>query len=362
VKQISLISMFGMVLIAQLSFSQRDIAGNWQTMLKMGPLESRIVLKISKGHGDGWAGKAYSLVPEIQSLIMDSVDLQDSNIKLVWDNGQGRYEGKLSADGASLEGVYTWGQFSSPVKLQRANKDTAWKIDESNHNVQFIAVEKNVKLEVLDWGGSGRALILLAGLNADAHVFDKFAPKLAAAGYHVYGISRRGIGESSVPLSGYSADRLGDDVLAVMKALKVNRPVLVGHSIAGEEMSSIGSRHPQKVAGLVYLDAAYIYAYCDSSISDIYSSVHQSVLEDLKKSKTPNPRLLISASYQKYTDIKAPFLVIYATNNSQRIHDAIAKKYPSTRLVILPNSAHDVYRSNEEDVLREINSFIGSLR
>jgi pimeloyl-ACP methyl ester carboxylesterase len=76
----------------------------------------------------------------------------------------------------------------------------------------------------------------------------------------VYGISRRGYGASSSPESGYTADRLGDDVLAVIDALKLNRPVLAGHSIAGEELSSIGSRHPEKVSGLVYLDAGYPYA------------------------------------------------------------------------------------------------------
>jgi pimeloyl-ACP methyl ester carboxylesterase len=68
-----------------------------------------------------------------------------------------------------------------------------------------------------------------------------------------------------VPWNGnYTADRLGDDVLAVIDALKIDRPVLVGHSIAGEELSSIGSRHPGKVAGLVYLEAGYGYAFYDS--------------------------------------------------------------------------------------------------
>jgi pimeloyl-ACP methyl ester carboxylesterase len=98
-------------------------------------------------------------------------------------------------------------------------------------------VDNNVKLEVLDWGGSGRALVLLTGLGNNAHVYDKFAPELTAS-YHVYGITRRGFGSSSSPATGYSADRLGDDVLAVINSLNLNRPVLVGHSIAGEELSS----------------------------------------------------------------------------------------------------------------------------
>jgi len=117
--------------------------------------------------------------------------------------------------------------------------------------VQFIPVDNDVKLEILDWGGTGRPLILLADLGNDAHVFDQFAAKLTPT-YHVSGITRRGFGHSSVPVpnkDNYSADRLGDDVLAVVDALKLDRPVLVGHSIAGQELSSIGTRHAGKVVG-----------------------------------------------------------------------------------------------------------------
>jgi len=120
---------------------------------------------------------------------------------------------------------------------------------------------------VLDWGGTGRVLVLLAGLGNTAHVFDGFAPKLTAA-YHVYGITRRGFGASSSPSSGYSADRLGDDILVVLDTLKIYRPVLVGHSIAGEELSSVGTRHPEKVAGLIYLEAGYAWAYYDPAVGD----------------------------------------------------------------------------------------------
>jgi non-heme chloroperoxidase len=113
--------------------------------------------------------------------------------------------------------------------------------DSTSHSVRFVTVDSGVRLEVLDWGGTGRPLVLLAGLGGSAHVFDKFAPKLTGA-YHVYGVTRRGYGASSLPATGYSADRLGDDVLAVIDALSLNKPVLVGHSIAGEELSSVGSR------------------------------------------------------------------------------------------------------------------------
>jgi hypothetical protein len=111
--------------------------------------------------------------------------------------------------------------------LKLATEESSWRRDRSSHHIQFITVESNLKPEVLDWGGSGRPLVLLAGGNNNAHGFDKFAPKLAGA-YHVYGITRCGSGASSAPpptRANHAADRLGDDVLAVIDALKLDRPV-----------------------------------------------------------------------------------------------------------------------------------------
>ena len=76
-------------------------------------------------------------------------------------------------------------------------------------------------------------------------------------------LTRRGYGASSKPATGYLSDRLADDVLAVIDSLRLTKPVLAGHSLAGQELSSIGSRHRDKVAGLVYLDAGYAYAVYD---------------------------------------------------------------------------------------------------
>lgn len=137
--------------------------------------------------------------------------------------------------------------------------------------VQFVTVEPGVKLEVLDWGGSGRPLVFLAGLGNTAHIFENFAPRFTDH-FHVYGITRRGFGASSKPEptdANYSANRLGLDVVAVIDALKLNRPILAGHSIAGEELSWVGSHDPKRVAGLIYLDAAAGFAYYDPARGDI---------------------------------------------------------------------------------------------
>jgi non-heme chloroperoxidase len=129
----------------------------------------------------------------------------------------------------------------------------AWQ-DPTSHKVQFVTVDEGVRLEVLDWGGSGRNIVLLTGSGHTAHVYDEFAPKLTDC-CHVYGITRRGFGASSRPSSGYDDQRLADDVFHALEEAKIQKPVLIGHSMAGGEMTTLGRQHSDRIAGLVYLDA-----------------------------------------------------------------------------------------------------------
>ncbi len=171
----------------------------------------------------------------------------------------------------------------------------AWK-DPSPHSTSFVSVDKAVQLEVLDWGGSGRALVLLAGGGNTAHIFDDFAPKLTALG-HVYGITRRGFGASGFADVQADTDRLGADVLAVVEALKLDRPVLVGHSFAGSELSAVANAHPEKIAGLVYLDAAYSYAFDDGKGSNVME------MQQMHAPQPPGPGEVDEVSFtalQKY--------------------------------------------------------------
>lgn len=246
-----------------------DIHGDWQGTLKAGPRDFRLVLKIESAINGGWRARLFSIDQGADwgaGAAVSSITLQDSQLKFAIAALRGSYEGTISTDRNSIEGIWTQMR-SLPLELRRATPETAWK-DPSPHTIQFVTVDDNVDLEVLDWGGSGRPLVFLAGLGNTAHAFDKLAPKLTATN-HAYGVTRRGYGASSAPASGYSADRLGDDVLAVLKALNLSGPVLVGHSIAGEELSSVGSRFPDRVAGLIYLDAAYAYAYYNGSRGDL---------------------------------------------------------------------------------------------
>ncbi|NYF78664.1 alpha/beta fold hydrolase [Granulicella arctica] len=291
-----------------------------------------------------------------------------------------------------------------------AQSTAGTQIDPTPHKIRFINVEKGVKLEVIDWGGSGRPLILLPGLGDTAHVFDKLAVKLTPT-HHVYGITTRGFGASDAPspvTANYSADRLGDDVVTVIDALKLEHPVLAGHSLAGEELSSVATRHPEKIAALIYIDAGYPYALYDKAHGDLVldaiemrnklEQLHPGTLpsdrkqldelltmtrqleqvlqqrkDDLSTTSLPHPinnpiSVAMLDGQKKYTQIHLPVLAIFNIPHSpdhlrtmENQVKAFETQVPQAKIIRIPNSNHYVFQANEADVLRDMNAFIGSL-
>lgn len=128
----------------------------------------------------------------------------------------------------------------------------------SSPRARLVTVAENVRLEVIDWGGDGPTLILLAGLGHTAHVFDGFATRLAPR-LRVLGVTRRGVGASSRPMAGFESTTLVHDLVAVPDSLGLTRASFAGHSFAGSEMSILAARFPGRVERLIYLDSAFDY-------------------------------------------------------------------------------------------------------
>jgi len=144
----------------------------------------------------------------------------------------------------------------------------AWT-DPAHHKAGFVEVQRNVRLHYLDYGGTGPSLVMIPGLGNTAHAFDDFAPAFTDK-YHVVAITRRGFGESSHPDDGYDTARLVEDLRTAIAKLNLGTVILVGHSIAGEEMNRFAARYPSEVSKLVYLDAAYNRIAFDSLLTEAF--------------------------------------------------------------------------------------------
>jgi pimeloyl-ACP methyl ester carboxylesterase len=151
--------------------------------------------------------------------------------------------------------------------------DAQWAdwVDPSAKHVRFISVpakaDRPVRLEVLDWGGRGSAVVLLAGLGESGHIYDDLAPRLADR-FRVIALTRRGHGASArADSSSCVLDTLVADIRAVMDSLQLQRASLIGHSIAGAEITRFAARWPDRVDKLIYLDASHDFAGVDSVLA-----------------------------------------------------------------------------------------------
>jgi pimeloyl-ACP methyl ester carboxylesterase len=137
--------------------------------------------------------------------------------------------------------------FFTCVLVQRP----AW----SQPHDQFVKTN-GVTLQYVDWGGPGDVVLFLPGLGDDVHRFDAFASHFTDR-FHLLGFSRRGQGASEKPASGYDTNTLVEDIRGFLDRMHIDRVDLVGHSIAGVEMTLFAGKYPGRVRHLVYLDAAY---------------------------------------------------------------------------------------------------------
>jgi pimeloyl-ACP methyl ester carboxylesterase len=152
----------------------------------------------------------------------------------------------------------------------RLPRDDGWA-DSTRHKAGYVTVQRGVRLHYLDFGGSGRPLLLLPGIGNTAHAYDDFAPALTDR-FHVYALTRRGFGESSHPDSGYDIPRLVEDIRVAMDSLKLTTVDLVGHSFAGQEMTHLAREYPGRVRRLVYLDGAFDNVTVDSMASTVFTT------------------------------------------------------------------------------------------
>lgn len=298
---------------------------------------------------------------------------------------------------------------------------STWR-DPSPHRVRFIDVAPQTKVEVLDWGGKGEPLILLAGLGNTAHVFDDFAPKLRDH-FHVFGMTRRGNGASSRPGTGYDIATLTDDLFAVVNGLGLKRVHLAGHSLGGEEINWFATHHADRLLKVVYLDAAYdrsvpppdgppappasrdevasiaAFQRYRARISALQPEAEIRATVDvdadgriIRNSTPPSVWAAVQQSLvaPPYASVRVPALAIYAVpekpadvmpsfdfmspENQQRTIDAFPrfvdfsarqrdkfrKEAPHAKILELRGATHYVFISREREVLAAIEEFLRS--
>lgn len=255
----------------------------------------------------------------------------------------------------------------------------------------------NAWLHYVDWGGTGRPIVLLHGLQDTARNWDHIASHLTSLG-RVYALDARGHGDSEHVPGHYQFSEFVLDVKAFLEELDAEDAVLIGHSAGGKYAFSHAAHNPSRLAGLIIVDMDPDAVNKGSSVmferyrseGDEWDTL-ESVIERLRlrepktsdqllehiafimTKRTDNQKLIWKRDRQVILEyerpdawdtlsmIKVPTLIIRGAE-STLLRREIAERMEATirgsQLVEIPHGGHWCIDENPESFLREIKKFL----
>lgn len=110
------------------------------------------------------------------------------------------------------------------------------------------------RLHVLESGCGGPTIVLEAGLMSTVLSWNHLQHELARS-YRVVSYDRAGLGWSDLGPMPRTADRIVDELHAMLERAAIAPPyVLVGHSFGGLTMPLFAARFPEEIVGMVLVD------------------------------------------------------------------------------------------------------------
>jgi pimeloyl-ACP methyl ester carboxylesterase len=255
-------------------------------------------------------------------------------------------------------------------------------------------------------------ILLLHGLASSSHIWNLVAPQLAARGYTVTALDQRGHGESEKPDTGYDFATILADDAAVIEALAIEYPMLVGHSWGAMVALQFAAAHTEQVKSLILVDGAtnqlsarpgwsrvkaikdlapprfsgtpretFLAYFRNTPLGNQWSpELEKSILNivQVREDDTVAPRLdfenhlqIIGAmwdqpTFELYRQVRCPLTLIVAdqepTNEAMKDFMNMRKQglahiqevRPDTSIVIMQNTIHDIPLQRPEELAEEI--------
>lgn len=152
------------------------------------------------------------------------------------------------------------GIFGSAIAQSSKTKPSVLSMMKSGTNTSFGSL-KQIDAGVLNVGyaeagpANGRPVILLHGWPYDIHSYVDVAPLLASAGYRVIVPYLRGYGMtrflSSKTFRNGQQSAIAIDIIALMDALKLEKPILAGYDWGARTANIIAALWPERCKALV---------------------------------------------------------------------------------------------------------------
>jgi pimeloyl-ACP methyl ester carboxylesterase len=136
---------------------------------------------------------------------------------------------------------------------------------------------------------TGQPVVLVHGLGGRAEDWEKLAPYLRKAGYHVYLPDLPGFGQSERPTNfSYSVTDQSKIVVGFFDALGLKQVDLGGWSMGGWIVQLVAANNPDRVSRLMLFDSAGLYVKPEWD-TKLFTPISPAEVEKLDKLLMPHP-------------------------------------------------------------------------
>lgn len=139
-------------------------------------------------------------------------------------------------------------------------------------------------------GGDGPPFVLLHGATDNGLCWPLVAEALAPD-YDLIALDARGHGKSDKPQTGYSRDDHARDVAGVIQALKLEKPIVAGHSMGANTTAMLAATYPELVGAVILEDPPWRDEDPEFSPEEFAARSKQNTLERKKLSEEEITRL-----------------------------------------------------------------------
>jgi pimeloyl-ACP methyl ester carboxylesterase len=110
-----------------------------------------------------------------------------------------------------------------------------------------------IEINLAEWEGAGLPILCIHGITANCRCWDTLAGTLAPQ-HHVLAMDLRGRGQSDRPSRGYALTYHLRDINCLLDDLKIERAVIMGHSLGAFIGLAFAAEYPGRVERLILVD------------------------------------------------------------------------------------------------------------
>jgi len=240
--------------------------------------------------------------------------------------------------------------------------------------------------------GKGEVVILLHGFPMHQKVWDGFAEKLSKH-FRVITLDLPGFGKSPILNQPFTIDQVAEQVLSWISENKIEKCVVVGHSLGGYVALAMAKRAPELFDGLIlfhstayadndekkqsrnkvleFIDNNGVVAFTSNFIAPLFVNVQHPAIEKVRAIATESTKEAVKGYTQAMRDradrtdvlksLHNPVLFLAGEKDAGISVESIERQAAlslHSEIQILPEVAHMGMFESEEESLEIIYSFI----